>query len=280
MSSVFFYEPFYDFDRFFEEAFSGSSPSRQVATRNGNNGQTDGAVRSFRPRMDLHEDNEKNLVTATFEFPGATKDNVSIDVQNGKLIVSAEVKQSTDKDENGYAVRERRFGKFSRTLQLPQGVKDEEIKASMENGPFYNLDRFFEEAFGPNQVARTGNNKGQRQVEDGAVRSWKPRMDLHEDNEKNLVTATFEFPGVPKEDININVQNGRLTVSAETKQSSEHDENGYAVRERRFGKFSRTLQLPQGVKDEEIKAAMENGVLTVTFPKTAPELAPKKITIN
>ena len=73
--------------------------------------------------MDLHEDNEKNLVTATFEFPGATKDNVSIDVQNGKLIVSAEVKQSTDKDENGYAVRERRFGKFSRTLQLPQGVK-------------------------------------------------------------------------------------------------------------------------------------------------------------
>ncbi|PPQ76230.1 hypothetical protein CVT26_008582 [Gymnopilus dilepis] len=130
-SSVFFYEPFYDFDRFFEEAFS---PSRQVATRSGNNGQGDGAVRSFRPRMDLHEDNEKNLVTATFEFPGATKDNVQIDVQNGKLTVSAETKQSTDLNENGYAVRERRFGKFSRTLQLPQGVKDEEIKASMENG--------------------------------------------------------------------------------------------------------------------------------------------------
>ena len=74
------------------------------------------------------------------------------------------------------------------------------------------------------------------------------RMDLHEDNEKNVVTATFEFPGVPKENINIDVHQGKLTVSAETKQSSEHDENGYAVRERRFGKFSRTLQLPQGVK--------------------------------
>ncbi|PPQ79757.1 hypothetical protein CVT26_012310, partial [Gymnopilus dilepis] len=146
--------------------------------------------------------------------------------------------------------------------------------------PFYDIDRFFEEAFSPSrQVAtRNGGNNGQRNA-DGAVRSFKPRMDLHEDNEKNLVTASFEFPGVPKESISIDVHNGRLTVSAETKQSSEHDENGYAVRERRFGKFSRTLQLPQGVKDEEIKASMENGVLTVTFPKTAPEAAPKKITI-
>lgn len=73
-------------------------------------------------------------------------------------------------------------------------------------------------------------------------------MDLHEDKEKNLVTAQFEFPGVGKEDIQIDLQAGKLTVSAETKQSSENDENGYAVRERRFGKYSRTLQLPQGVK--------------------------------
>ena len=125
-------------------------------------------------------------------------------------------------------------------------------------------------------------------------------MDLHEDNEKNLVTATFEFPGATKDNVSIDVQNGKLIVSAEVKQSTDKDENGYAVRERRFGKFSRTLQLPQGVKvcsplffttrvqsdltlstqDEEIKASMENGVLTVTFPKSTPELAPKKIAIN
>jgi len=73
-------------------------------------------------------------------------------------------------------------------------------------------------------------------------------LDLHEDAEKNLVTASFEFPGVSKEDIQIDVANGKLTVAAETKQSTEHSEGGYAVRERRFGKFSRTLQLPQGIK--------------------------------
>lgn len=74
------------------------------------------------------------------------------------------------------------------------------------------------------------------------------RMDLHENKENNSVTATFELPGLKKEDVHIDVHNGRLSVSGETKLSTEHEESGYAVRERRFGKFSRTLQLPQGVK--------------------------------
>jgi len=126
-------------------------------------------------------------------------------------------------------------------------------------------------------------------------------MDLHEDKEKNLVTASFEFPGSKKEDVQLEIQNGRLTVSVENKLSEEYNEGGYAVRERRFGQFSRTLQLPQGVKvihwvsfliwvfadaytyalqDDDIKASMENGLLTITFPKSAVELTPKKITIS
>ena len=123
-------------------------------------------------------------------------------------------------------------------------------------------------------------------------------MDLHEDTEKNTVTATFELPGVSKENVNIDVHNGRLIIAAESKISSEHDENGYAIRERRYGKFSRTLQLPQGVKvrdsshrlkpsallnvskqESEVIASMDNGVLIVTFPKTTPEMAPKKVQI-
>ncbi|KAF9000396.1 HSP20-like chaperone [Cyathus striatus] len=148
--------------------------------------------------------------------------------------------------------------------------------------PFYDFDRFFNEAFnarsghGQIQQRQNGNNGSV----DGAVRPFKPRMDLHEDSEKNLVTASFELPGLKKEDIQIDLTNGQLTIAAESKVSSEHNENGYAVRERRFGKFSRTLQLPKGVKDEEIKASMDNGVLTVTFPKTGAETAPKKITIS
>jgi len=112
------------------------------------------------------------------------------------------------------------------------------------------------------------------------VRSFEPRLDLHENAEKNLVTATFELPGFSKDDVQLNFQNGKLTVSAETKKSEDLAETGYSSRERLYGKFSRTLQLPQGVQDEHIRASMENGLLTVRFPKTLPEHTPKKIVIQ
>ena len=73
-------------------------------------------------------------------------------------------------------------------------------------------------------------------------------MDVHEDTEKNVVTATFEFPGFSNDDVQINFQNGKLTVSAETKKSEDHAETGYTLRERLHGKISRTLQLPEGVQ--------------------------------
>lgn len=73
-------------------------------------------------------------------------------------------------------------------------------------------------------------------------------MDLHEDTTANTVTATFELPGIKKEDVQIDVHNGRLSVAAESKISDTHERDGYAIRERRFGKIARTLQLPQGVK--------------------------------
>ena len=73
--------------------------------------------------MDVHEDAEKNIITATFELPGLAKENVHIDVKDNILSVSGESTVSNERDEKGYSVRERRFGKFSRSLPLPQGVK-------------------------------------------------------------------------------------------------------------------------------------------------------------
>ncbi|KAF5348550.1 hypothetical protein D9756_009639 [Leucocoprinus leucothites] len=143
--------------------------------------------------------------------------------------------------------------------------------------PFANFDRLFEHALRPYI-----NNKALQQSErngDKSARSFRPRMDLHEDAEKNLVTATFEFPGVQKEDVQLSVHDGLLNVSAETKSSAEHEEGGYAIRERSYGKSSRTLRLPPGIKDADIKAAMADGVLTITFPKSSPEQEPKRITI-
>ncbi|KAG6837289.1 hypothetical protein H0H93_011891 [Arthromyces matolae] len=148
--------------------------------------------------------------------------------------------------------------------------------------PYYDFEKFVEDTLGYHQPSSLGNQVQRRGVESHAApssRPLKPRMDLHEDSETNMVTATFELPGLKKEDVTIDVHNGRLIVAGESKISSEHDEHGYAIRERKFGKFSRTLQLPQGVKEDEISAKMEHGVLVVSFPKTSPELTPRKITI-
>ena len=106
------------------------------------------------------------------------------------------------------------------------------------------------------------------------------RMNVHESKENNLITATFELPGLKKEDIAIDVHNGRLTVSGEVKSSNEENKDGYVVRERRFGRFERVLPLPQGTKPENVSAALNDGVLTVTFPKSTPEQEAKRITVN
>ena len=106
------------------------------------------------------------------------------------------------------------------------------------------------------------------------------RVDIHDNKESKEITATFELPGLNKDDVVIDVHNNRLTVSGETKFEKDTEENGYVVKERRRGKFSRTLPLPTGTKPEQIKASMENGVLTVTFPKVTPKEETKKITIS
>lgn len=62
-------------------------------------------------------------MTATFELPGLTSEGVAIDIHQNRLTVSGESISSDSKQERSYVVRERRSGKFSRTLQLPFGTK-------------------------------------------------------------------------------------------------------------------------------------------------------------
>ena len=71
----------------------------------------------------MYENKDNNLMTATFELPGLAKDNIQIDVQDGNLAVSGESTQSTEQHEQGYAVKERKYGRFVRTIRLPDGTK-------------------------------------------------------------------------------------------------------------------------------------------------------------
>jgi len=108
----------------------------------------------------------------------------------------------------------------------------------------------------------------------------KPRMNLHENPETNTMTATFELPGLTKDQVSIDIHQNRLTVSGETSESSERNQDGYVIKERRAGKFSRTLALPDRTETDAVKASMEDGILTVTFPKSSPGQEPQRISIS
>ena len=74
------------------------------------------------------------------------------------------------------------------------------------------------------------------------------KIDINEEKEKNPIIAALELPGLNKENIFIDVHNNVLTVSGESKFESESKENGYMPRYRRFGRFSRSIPVPEGVK--------------------------------
>jgi HSP20 family molecular chaperone IbpA len=73
------------------------------------------------------------------------------------------------------------------------------------------------------------------------------RMDVRHDKDTKDINVTFDLPGLQKEDVSIDVHNKVLTVSGENTASSECTEGGYVVCERRYGKFMRSLSLPQGL---------------------------------
>ncbi|KIJ27918.1 hypothetical protein M422DRAFT_71514 [Sphaerobolus stellatus SS14] len=107
-----------------------------------------------------------------------------------------------------------------------------------------------------------------------------PSMDRHESIETNEVTATLELPGIKKEDVYIEIRGGNLVIFGETTVAQDLDKDGYAIRERRFGKFFREIPLPPEAQPEDVNASMENGILKVEFPKWISKQDLKKIEIH
>ncbi len=91
------------------------------------------------------------------------------------------------------------------------------------------------------------------------------RLDLYEDGNNLVVKASV--PAVKPEELNVQVENDILTISGETKKDEEHKEQDYYLRERRYGRFSRSLDLPRAVNAEQADAVFANGTLTIVLPK-------------
>ena len=98
-----------------------------------------------------------------------------------------------------------------------------------------------------------------------------PRIDmLEKDGAYNL---TAELPGLTEKDVNVTVTDHALVISGEKKSDDERRDDGFLLRERRYGSFERHVPLPLDARDDGIEARFNKGVLTVTVPKGEGEYA-------
>ncbi|ASR34986.1 heat-shock protein Hsp20 [Prauserella marina] len=105
--------------------------------------------------------------------------------------------------------------------------------------------------------------------------TWSPAADVTETEEGYSVEV--ELPGVKKDDIDVDLTGNRLTITGEAK---EKEREGTPLRRaRRTGRFSYRVALPRNVDSDNIEAALADGVLTVTVPKSA-SAKPRKITVS
>jgi HSP20 family protein len=114
-------------------------------------------------------------------------------------------------------------------------------------------------------------------VGDGGDRRWVPATDLLEKDDHFVLRA--DLPGLSEDDVSIEVQDNTLTVSGERKAEHEEHNRGWYRLERSFGRFSRSLTLPEGVEPDAVTAEFDRGVLEVRIPKPE-ERKPRRVQIK
>ncbi|MGH2923737.1 MAG: Hsp20/alpha crystallin family protein [Solirubrobacterales bacterium] len=124
------------------------------------------------------------------------------------------------------------------------------------------FDRFFDSGRGTNGAA---------------VRRWIPAMDLVEGDEELVLRA--DLPGMKEGEVEIEIKDRVLTVSGERKAEHEQKGEGFHRLERSFGRFSRSLSLPDGVDADGVAASFEDGILEVKIPKPE-ETKPTRVEIG
>lgn len=129
------------------------------------------------------------------------------------------------------------------------------------------MDRLFEDSFVSPVTWRTLSGG----------ESIAPPIDVHETADEIVVTAAL--PGMKSEDVEITMTGQNLHLRGEFKADERIERDQYLYRERRFGSFSRNIQLPVRVQGEKADATFTDGVLTLRIPK-AEEVKPRQIRIN
>ncbi|MFQ5491505.1 MAG: Hsp20/alpha crystallin family protein [Phycisphaerae bacterium] len=103
------------------------------------------------------------------------------------------------------------------------------------------------------------------------------RVDVREEDDRYVVQA--DLPGFSRDAVEVTFENGVLTISGEVRSDQQQQDETFHLRERRYGRVSRSFAMPEEVDTDNIQATMADGVLTVTLTKT-PAAQPRKITVK
>lgn len=151
-------------------------------------------------------------------------------------------------------------------------IEEDLIMSLVPRNRLFDLESFFEPSF--------LSPLWQTRAESTDMTAFSPRVDINE--KKDTYEITAELPGVKKEDIGVKLENGVLSIEAETKQESKEEEGGKVIRqERRYGKFYRSFDLGAQVQESDVRAEFKDGVLKIVAPHAREQkIETKKISIS
>ena len=118
----------------------------------------------------------------------------------------------------------------------------------------------------------------QAHIDNVSAGSWVPPVDIFQDGDKEVVLKA-ELPDMKREDIDLTIENGTLTIRGEKKVDAEVKEESFHRIERRYGTFSRSFSLPATIDAAKVAAEYKNGVLTVRLPLRE-EAKPRQIKVD
>lgn len=138
--------------------------------------------------------------------------------------------------------------------------------AIMRRSPFdtlRNLEQQLDQFFGRGDAEEgNGSDLGRR-----GLTSWRPRVDVYQ--EGNELVFEVDASGINKQDLDVSIENNRLTIQGERVSEQEEEDRDYYRSERVYGTFQRSFALPDNVEGDQVKASYEDGVLTVRTPITS-----------
>ena len=144
--------------------------------------------------------------------------------------------------------------------------------------PFRGFSDFISEMNRSSENWMTGANAGYDNPQTGQVTAWAPITDIFTRGEDMVVRC--DLPGVLREDLDITLSNGILTISGERRVPEDEQEAAFYVSERNYGFFRRSMSLPEGLGDKDIEAVFEEGVLEVALAGGARLPSPRRIQIG